>query len=307
MRLVMYTLVQSMVKRILALVLILAGAAPAQDLSTIEHSLRQSYEKRVLALRNFYSDSQLQYDAAGTLVGTGHIGPWTLSYVVLNKIKLSQSQLELRGTRVAARIQTEANHVSYIRRSQGVRIVIATSATPGEATLRNALDRIFFTPGTNFAPFVPDYWRDLLAGNIVRIEESNGRPAHVGFRNNCPLGVSADAPPEVDPSGADKIFCGGLTIYHVRTGIVIAPKPLKTPDPKYVEAARQEKYQGTVVLWLVVDQTGHVEMIRIVRALGMGLDDAAVETVRGWLFKPAEFKGKPVAVQINVETNFRLY
>ena len=296
-----------MVKRIIALVLILAGAAPAQDLSKIEHSLRQSYEKRILALRNFYSDSQLQYDAAGTLVGTGHIGPWTLSYLVVNKIKLSQSQLELRGARVAAQIKTEANHVSYIRRSQGVRLLIATSATPEEATLRSALDRIFFKPGTNFAPFVPDYWRDVLAGNIVRIQEGNGRPAHLGFRNNCPLGVSADAPPGIDSSGADKIVCGGLTIYRVRPGVIIAPKPLETSDPKYVEAARQEKYQGTVVLWVVVDQTGHVQMVRIVRALGMGLDDAAVEAVRGWLFKPAEFKGNPVAVQINVETNFRLY
>ncbi len=79
------------------------------------------------------------------------------------------------------------------------------------------------------------------------------------------------------------------------------------PDPKYVELARQAKYQGTTVLWLVVDQTGHTQMIRIVRAIGMGLDDAAVEAVREWLFKPAELDGQAVAVEINIEVNFRLH
>ena len=43
------------------------------------------------------------------------------------------------------------------------------------------------------------------------------------------------------------------------------------------------------------------------RALGMGLDEKAIEAVRNWKFEPAKKDGKPVAVQINVEVNFHLY
>ena len=82
------------------------------------------------------------------------------------------------------------------------------------------------------------------------------------------------------------MVCGGVTIYRPIKSGVTPPKPLHTPDPKYVEFARRSKYQGTTLLWQVVDQMGHTQMIRILRAIGMGLDDRAGETVRGWLFEP---------------------
>jgi TonB family protein len=88
-------------------------------------------------------------------------------------------------------------------------------------------------------------------------------------------------------------------------GDVIAPKAVYTPDPNYSKQARQAKYQGTVVLWLVVDATGLPQNIRVQRALGMGLDEEAVKAVKRWRFKPAMRDGKPVPVMINVEVNFR--
>ncbi len=110
-----------------------------------------------------------------------------------------------------------------------------------------------------------------------------------------------------NPPALKRWFAAGWRSIASPKGGVKPPKALHVPDPKYVELARQAKYQGTTVLWLVVDQTGHTQMIRIVRAIGMGLDDAAVEAVREWLFKPAELDGQAVAVEINIEVNFRLH
>jgi TonB family protein len=62
-----------------------------------------------------------------------------------------------------------------------------------------------------------------------------------------------------------------------------------------------------VVLWLIVGQDGRTKDIRISRSLGMGLDQKAVEAVKQWKFEPAKKDGVPVAVQLNVEVNFRLY
>ena len=47
--------------------------------------------------------------------------------------------------------------------------------------------------------------------------------------------------------------------------------------------------------------------MKVARSLGMGLDQKAIEAVRRWTFEPAMKDDKPVAVQINVEVNFRLY
>jgi TonB family protein len=90
-------------------------------------------------------------------------------------------------------------------------------------------------------------------------------------------------------------------------GGVSAPKALFTPDPEYSEEARKAKYQGTVVLWLIVGPDGRPKQVKVARTLGMGLDQKAVEAVQNWRFEPAKLNGSPVAVQINVEVNFRLY
>jgi protein TonB len=88
---------------------------------------------------------------------------------------------------------------------------------------------------------------------------------------------------------------------------VSPPRALETPDPEYPEGARRALQQGTVVLWLIVGPDGKPRDIRVSRALGMGFDEKAIEAVSRWRFEPAMKDGKPVAVQINVEVNFRLY
>jgi TonB family protein len=61
------------------------------------------------------------------------------------------------------------------------------------------------------------------------------------------------------------------------------------------------------VLWVVVGPDGRPRDVRVSRSLGLGLDEKAMDAVRSWKFEPARKDGQPVAVQINVEVNFRLY
>ena len=89
-------------------------------------------------------------------------------------------------------------------------------------------------------------------------------------------------------------------------GDVKPPKVVYDPDPQYSEAARHAHYQGTVVLWLVVTPDGSPTKIKVVRHIGMGLDEAAILAVQRWRFQPATRNGQPVPVMINVEVNFRL-
>jgi protein TonB len=56
-----------------------------------------------------------------------------------------------------------------------------------------------------------------------------------------------------------------------------------------------------------VGPDGKPRDIHVSRTLGLGLDEKAIEAVNQWKFEPALKDGKPVAVAINVEVQFRLY
>ncbi|MGD0214834.1 MAG: energy transducer TonB [Terriglobales bacterium] len=98
----------------------------------------------------------------------------------------------------------------------------------------------------------------------------------------------------------------GGGIYRVGGG-VSAPKKIFDPEPEYSEEARKAKFQGTCVLYVVVGPDGKTRDIRVQRTLGLGLDEKAIEAVKTWRFEPATKDGKPVAVAINIEVDFRLY
>jgi TonB family protein len=90
-------------------------------------------------------------------------------------------------------------------------------------------------------------------------------------------------------------------------GGVSAPVPIYKPEPAYSEEARKAKYQGTVVLWIIIDASGTVTDCKVVKPLGLGLDEKAVETVKTWKFKPAMKNSTPVPVRVSVEVSFRLF
>jgi protein TonB len=90
---------------------------------------------------------------------------------------------------------------------------------------------------------------------------------------------------------------------------VTAPKPIFQPEAEFSDEARRAKYEGTVVVTLIVDANGNPQNVHVSRTLGMGLDEKAVEAVQKYRFKPAmdQRTGKPVPVMVSVEVRFRLY
>jgi TonB family protein len=142
---------------------------------------------------------------------------------------------------------------------------------------------------------------DPLSGVIG--PPSNGTGSGGGIGSGSGGGVGSGHGPGVGPGEGGGIGGG---IYKVGGG-VSAPKTIFAPDPEYSEEARKAKYQGTVVLWLIVGPDGRPHDLRVSRSVGMGLDEKAIEAVRTWRFEPALKDGRPVSVQINVEVSFRLY
>jgi protein TonB len=91
------------------------------------------------------------------------------------------------------------------------------------------------------------------------------------------------------------------------TGGVGYPACLYCPEPQYSEDARKAKFQGIVVLQVIIQPDGHATNIQVVKGAGLGLDEKAIDAVRTWRFKPAVGpNGTPVATITPIEVNFRL-
>jgi protein TonB len=98
-------------------------------------------------------------------------------------------------------------------------------------------------------------------------------------------------------------FGGG--VYSIGGG-VSSPSIIRKVEPEYSEEARKAKWQGTVQLSVVVDETGHPRDIKVAQSLGLGLDQKAIEAVQQWLFRPGMKDGKAVAVFATIQVTFHL-
>ena len=176
---------------------------------------------------------------------------------------------------------------------------------PPAIVVRNDNPKLVVNPTVVVPPEIKLPTTGALGDPLSRVlgPPSNGTGFGGGIGSGSGGGVGSGTGPGVGP-GHGGGYGGGA--YRVGGG-VSAPKALYAPDPEYSEEARKAKYQGTVVLWLVVSADGRPQQIRVQRSLGMGLDEKAIEAVKQWKFDPARKDGQPVPVMINVEVNFRLY
>jgi TonB family protein len=81
---------------------------------------------------------------------------------------------------------------------------------------------------------------------------------------------------------------------------------LSKPTPAYTEDARAKKIEGEVLLEVEFANNGEVRVLRVVRGLGFGLDEAAMRAVQAMRFKPAQRDGEPIDFRTTVNIVFRL-
>jgi len=127
---------------------------------------------------------------------------------------------------------------------------------------------------------------------------STGPGSGGGIGTHCCGGEGTGSGPNYGP---------GDQVYKPGVGGVTNPIPIFSPDAEFSDEARRSKYQGVCMIAIIVDAQGFPRSLHVVRSLGMGLDEKALQAVAKYRFKPALKNGKPVAAAIWVEVNFRLY
>lgn len=181
--------------------------------------------------------------------------------------------------------------------------------TPPEVVVRNDHPKLTAEPtvvmppqvklATNNLPNLGDPKSPVIAG-----PPSNGVGSGAGIGSGNGGGIGSGSGGGVGP-GIGGGYGGG--VFRPGVGGVTAPTLIYKTEPEYSEEARKAKYQGTVILACIVGADGKPRSLRVEHSLGMGLDEKALEAVREWKFSPAEKDGKPVAVAVNVEVQFRLF
>lgn len=143
------------------------------------------------------------------------------------------------------------------------------------------------------SPQLPN-WGDPL-GKTMNDSNGQGRGTGIGSGTGGGLGQG-----EGGGTG------GGA--FNAGTGGYGYPTCLYCPEPQFSDEAVKAKYQGVVLLSAIITADGRATDIQVVKGLGLGLDEKAIEAVRTWRFTPARGPdGKAAAVRTPIEVTFRLY
>ena len=128
---------------------------------------------------------------------------------------------------------------------------------------------------------------------IVGMSMGNGSGTGLGSGNGSGLGPGSGG----NTGGGPKRIGGGVS----------APQVIYQVEPEFSEEARKAKVAGNVLVNLWVDTNGNPSHVRVLRGVGMGLDEKAIEAVKQYKFRPAMENGKPVLVELNIEVNFQIF
>jgi TonB family protein len=257
-----------------------SGLASATD-SSVKEQLRKTYVGSQQMLRHFYASADLKFDADGNPRNKEKEGPWTLlSGVLIDHVTLKSDKLELSGYRRLLVIDDHTKTLRSIKLGENFSIEIATRPGPEQVRqLSSALARVFVS-ADDLVSVAPDYWRDYLtrfSGKAAQGEPCEDSAAKL---------VSDDA-------------SGGKVSAGITDGVKI-----RDALPSYYEIARENRVEGELALRAVIDSSGSVTRVCIIKALGAGLDDMMVNTVRQWKYKPYTLNGQPIEVQTTVTTRF---
>ncbi len=129
--------------------------------------------------------------------------------------------------------------------------------------------------------------------NLKGFSMGNGNGSGIGSGDGSGLGPGSGG-----NTGGGPMHIGGS---------VRPPSVLYSVEPEFSEEARKAKFSGNVQVYLWVDENGNPSHVKVVRGVGMGLDEKAIEAVRQYKFKPALQNGKPVKVDLYIDVNFQIF
>jgi TonB family protein len=262
---------------------------PALHAQSTESEIYARLKDQPLYLRGCWQDDALHFDSDGHLKNNSSAVSFTLSGFELQNAHLEPGKLILEGRRIGLKLERYTQFRVPLKAEKGIRhkdelVHLEIDASPA-GNYGPALDAIFANGLVDLVPTMPSYWKAYALKNFVTL--GNVAPPSVP---SAALG---------DQSPAPKLL--------LTTPGVTPPKLLHAKAPKFSDAAKSLKYDGSTLINCHVAADGTVVDLSFVRALGMGLDENALAVVSQYIFSPATKNGIPVPFEINVDVKFQLF
>jgi TonB family protein len=175
-----------------------------------------------------------------------------------------------------------------------------TQFTPPQAKIENQNPKLAMDPSLLGPPDLK-----VPSPNMTNFGDPLGKSVTDSLGNGNGTGIGSGSGGGLGPGEG-----GGTGGGVFRAGVngVGIPVCFYQPPPEYSDEARKVKYQGAVVVEGIIGLDGKISNIRVVKGVGMGLDENAVTAVKTWRCKPAAGpSGKPVATIVPIEVTFRLF
>ena len=269
---------------------------------------------RPLLLIGLWSEDNLAFDSRGSLKSSSGVVPFTEAGIDVTSVKLKAGRLQIAGHRMGLEIAPD-----YVMRRvpaktkdyKGNMQIEVEAGTEGD--FKQALDAIFTEDPRSLTPSLPVYWQDFAIKHFAQIVLASGG---ADTRRSTPLpqldvlAPGTDLPPArgVESKNQTTMTVGVNDEIPVHVnGSMDGPKLLNNVQPTFTELARARRYSGDVELYLWVEKDGSVSHVKIVKAVGLGLDEAAIAAVKKYRFSPAFQNGSPVTVDIEIDVNFQIF
>jgi TonB family protein len=273
---------------------------------SLEQHLRDQYKGRTLVLRDIVVSARLDYDANGILANTAKPGDWTVYGVVQVKgIKVDRNRIVIDAKRIlfnptGSGFQMESNGNIRIAVNQGAR----TSFDNADALI----SRIFLTDHDDFAETLPDYWKPCVLFGLATNTPLKYKGCKFSREFLKVPGVRSRTEDTANPDDLPAAISKSVSYEVFRTGKGITPpKHISGSQPDFSDEARLARYSGRTILGVVIDQAGNAQNVWIISPSGYGLTQRAIEAISAWKFQPATKDGKPVAIQVEIVTDFNVH
>ncbi len=272
------------------MLLLFVSHASATD-NQLQKTLTDLYKSHAYTLRVALKEKSQQFDESGQPAQSATApAPWTVySRLEIHKVKLQNGKLLMKGQRIGWVYKNDRFVAEKLHDDVTFTVALPDSATTPEQ-IHEILSRIFAFSKEDFISSMSPFWRDYVESHLQAYSDDGNTMEFKPIKELLPKpDINA---PEADENG----------IYRVG-GKVKPPVPRYTPDPPY-DLAREMNITGPLLLTALLDEHGKISSLKVVRPLGMGLDETASNTVSKWSFDPASREGQPVRVRINVEIEF---
>ena len=307
-----------------------AGAQAVAPASTPE-ALTAELVGKTFYLRGFYQDDKLQFATDGRATGNPQRGSFALSAIEIDKVKFNKHSMEIEGHRVGLHFFGALPYEDDTKPFERIKV-------DPKKTMQIEVDRLVIEPekkkkkkkeDTKDEKETAAKGAETAAGDAATTQEASAAPEQIAPNHDprtsflqLSKALNVMFAPSLDESVIATLPGYWQNYFATKEGKVRAqrvaaalrpggdvkpPRLLTVISPESNEYAQKNNIAGMVFLQMVVDANGHPGDVTIVRPIGFGLDEEAVNAVEHSQFRAGTLNGKPVSEMVNLQVTFRIY